>query len=260
MRLSGSFLSIVLAMALLGPAPAAAIGVVRDGASTPIVYRAAWHRNARRTSPSGPRSRWSARSVIEAWSAIRRRARRTRCGSPGSSCASSWSRTSSTSCWSPARSTRRATASRSASSLRSVFVTVLPSEFATALLTAGVAFSYQRLGVGAVGLAAVVLFVFQYLLRAGVAGLRPRRGARAAHTRARLAAGRPAHHGPADAVDARRDDRAPLGRGRPLRPRGRRACSACREREQELIHTAGAAARHRQVHLPRLDPRSPTAS
>ena len=53
-------------------------------------------------------------------------------------------------------------------SVRSVFLTVLPSEFATGLLTAGVAFSYQRLGVGAVGLAAVVLFVFQYLLRAGV--------------------------------------------------------------------------------------------
>ena len=53
-------------------------------------------------------------------------------------------------------------------SLKSVYLTVLPSEFATALLTAGVAFSYQRLGVGAVGLAAVVLFVFQYLLKAGV--------------------------------------------------------------------------------------------
>ena len=50
-------------------------------------------------------------------------------------------------------------------SVRSVYLTVLPSEFATGLLTAGVAFSYQRLGVGAVGLAAVVLFVFQYLLR-----------------------------------------------------------------------------------------------
>ena len=37
-----------------------------------------------------------------------------------------------------------------------------------ALLTAGVAFVYQRLGVGAVGLVAVVLFVFQYLLSAGV--------------------------------------------------------------------------------------------
>ena len=53
-------------------------------------------------------------------------------------------------------------------SVRAVYITVLPAEFATALLTAGVAFSYARIGVGAVGLAAVVLFVFQYLLRAGV--------------------------------------------------------------------------------------------
>jgi putative nucleotidyltransferase with HDIG domain len=53
-------------------------------------------------------------------------------------------------------------------SFRAVYVTVLPSEFATGLLTAGVAFSYGRIGVGAVGLAAVVLFVFQYLVRAGV--------------------------------------------------------------------------------------------
>jgi putative nucleotidyltransferase with HDIG domain len=52
---------------------------------------------------------------------------------------------------------------------REAFVTVLPVQFATALLTAGVAFSYGRIGVGAVGLLAVVLFVFQYLLRAGIA-------------------------------------------------------------------------------------------
>jgi putative nucleotidyltransferase with HDIG domain len=52
---------------------------------------------------------------------------------------------------------------------RAAFVTVLPVQFATGLLTAGVAFSYGRIGVGAVGLLAVVLFVFQYLLRAGIA-------------------------------------------------------------------------------------------
>jgi putative nucleotidyltransferase with HDIG domain len=52
--------------------------------------------------------------------------------------------------------------------LQSVYVTVLPSEFATGLLTAAVAYSYDRIGVGAVGLTAVVLFVFQYLVRAGV--------------------------------------------------------------------------------------------
>ena len=42
---------------------------------------------------------------------------------------------------------------------------MLPMEFAAALLTAGVAFSYGRIGVGAVGLLAVVLFIFQYLIR-----------------------------------------------------------------------------------------------
>jgi putative nucleotidyltransferase with HDIG domain len=54
------------------------------------------------------------------------------------------------------------------SNVRTIFMTVIPSEFATGLLTAGVAFSYGRLGVGAVGLAAVVIFIFQYLVRAGV--------------------------------------------------------------------------------------------
>jgi putative nucleotidyltransferase with HDIG domain len=53
-------------------------------------------------------------------------------------------------------------------SARTVYLTVLPSEFATGLLTAGVAFSYGRLGIGAVVLLAVVLFVFQYLLKAGI--------------------------------------------------------------------------------------------
>ena len=48
------------------------------------------------------------------------------------------------------------------------FVTALPSEFATALLTAGVAFTYGHLGVASVGLAAVVLFVFLYILRTSV--------------------------------------------------------------------------------------------
>jgi putative nucleotidyltransferase with HDIG domain len=48
------------------------------------------------------------------------------------------------------------------------YVTALPSAIATAMLTAGVAFSYSRIGVGSVGLAAVVLFVFLYILRASV--------------------------------------------------------------------------------------------
>jgi putative nucleotidyltransferase with HDIG domain len=53
-------------------------------------------------------------------------------------------------------------------SVRTVYVTVLPSEFATSLLTAAVAYGYVRAGVGAVAMAAVVLGVFQYLIWARV--------------------------------------------------------------------------------------------
>jgi putative nucleotidyltransferase with HDIG domain len=49
--------------------------------------------------------------------------------------------------------------------IRSIYLKMLPAEFASALLTAGVAFSYGQIGVGAVGLLAVVLFIFQYLIR-----------------------------------------------------------------------------------------------
>jgi putative nucleotidyltransferase with HDIG domain len=49
-----------------------------------------------------------------------------------------------------------------------LYLTMLPSEIATAFLTAAVAFGYVRLGIGAVALAAVVLVVFQYLVWARV--------------------------------------------------------------------------------------------
>jgi putative nucleotidyltransferase with HDIG domain len=48
------------------------------------------------------------------------------------------------------------------------FVTALPSQFATALLTSGVAFTYGHLGMGSIGLAAVILFVFLYIVRTSV--------------------------------------------------------------------------------------------
>jgi putative nucleotidyltransferase with HDIG domain len=49
-----------------------------------------------------------------------------------------------------------------------LYRTLLPSDVATALLTAAVAYAYVRLGFGAVALAAVVLIVFQYLIWARV--------------------------------------------------------------------------------------------
>jgi putative nucleotidyltransferase with HDIG domain len=49
--------------------------------------------------------------------------------------------------------------------LRHIYLPVLPVEFATGLLTAGVAFGYQNRNLAAIGLLAVVGLVFQYLLR-----------------------------------------------------------------------------------------------
>src|SRR4051794_11145031 len=52
--------------------------------------------------------------------------------------------------------------------LRGSYVTALPSQFATALLTAAVAFAYGHLGMTSVGLAAVILFVFLYIARTSI--------------------------------------------------------------------------------------------
>jgi len=51
------------------------------------------------------------------------------------------------------------------SSLREVYVPLLPVEFASGLLTAGVAFGYQGHNLAVVGLIAVIGLVFQYLLK-----------------------------------------------------------------------------------------------
>jgi putative nucleotidyltransferase with HDIG domain len=56
-------------------------------------------------------------------------------------------------------------------SFRQVYAPVLPVEFATGLLTAGVAFAYQGHNLAAVGLLAVVGLVFQYLLRTALSSV-----------------------------------------------------------------------------------------
>jgi putative nucleotidyltransferase with HDIG domain len=50
-------------------------------------------------------------------------------------------------------------------SFRTMYVPVLPSELATALLTVGIVWTYERVGLAAVALLAGALFTFQYLLR-----------------------------------------------------------------------------------------------
>jgi putative nucleotidyltransferase with HDIG domain len=164
-RISGSFLALVLAMALLGPAPAASIGIVATGIDA-VLFRRPWHRNLMNLAV------WAwfpiiGSMIIEALAGQ---------PVPGSENALGFAGLVGgvfmiTNFLNFAMVAGSLQLSREVSfreSLMSVYLTVLPSEFATGLLTAGVAFSYQRLGVGAVGLAAVVLFIFQYLLKAGV--------------------------------------------------------------------------------------------
>jgi putative nucleotidyltransferase with HDIG domain len=164
-RISGSFLAIVLAMALLGPAPAAVIGIV-SAVIDAIVSRLEWRKAVNNVanfavfpivggvllallvgdvSAAEPGELRFALAVLIIFMATNFlnfaivAAQNAAMGGP-----------------------------HFLNSVRTVYGTVLPSEFATGLLTAGVAFSYGRLGVGAVILLAVVLFVFQYLLKAGV--------------------------------------------------------------------------------------------
>jgi len=49
--------------------------------------------------------------------------------------------------------------------VRATYIPMLPVEFAVGLLTAGVAYVYNQFGLSAIGLVAVVCLVFQYLLR-----------------------------------------------------------------------------------------------
>ena len=139
------------------------------------------------------------------------------------------------------------------------FVTALPSEFAT-----GAADRQRRLhlrpprhGLGRPGRRDPVRLPLHPAHQRPGPGAR--RGADQAHARARLAADGPALDGAADALDARRDDGAPLGRGRALLAHGGGDARPRRARAGPDPHRR-AAARHRQVHPPRLRPvRGPQA-
>jgi putative nucleotidyltransferase with HDIG domain len=161
LRLAGSFVAIVLAMALLGPAPAAAIAAGCCFVDS-LVSRQPWHRAvvnlatyttfplvgglAIRFSigdfdPGNGDPLWFAAVVLVVFLMTN-----------------------------TLNFLMVATAAAIAYGapvpvLARSFVTALPSQFATALLTGGVAFTYGHLGIASVGLAAVILFVFLYIAR-----------------------------------------------------------------------------------------------
>ena len=159
LRLSGAFLAIVLAMALLGPAPAVAIGA-SSAFIEAVVSRLRPHDALANIAtyacfpllgglaidavPVGGDEFWFAAVVFAVFL--------------GANCVN----------FALIAAAVRFAHQVPASVMLRAFATALPTEFATALLTAGVVFTYGRLGVGAIALAAVVLLVFQYILRASV--------------------------------------------------------------------------------------------
>jgi len=164
LRLSGSFLSIVLAAALLGPAPAVALALgctlvdalasprsfdrllinLATAATFPLVCGLGIHAVSGDFVAGDEDALWFAAVVLIAFLA-----------------------TNTLNFLMVATASHFAYGTPVGLMLRS-FVTALPSEFATGLLTASVAFTYGYLGMASVGLAAVVLFVFLYILRTSV--------------------------------------------------------------------------------------------
>jgi putative nucleotidyltransferase with HDIG domain len=57
------------------------------------------------------------------------------------------------------------------SSFRQIYVPLMPVEFATGLLTAGVAYAYQGGNLAVIGLLALICLVFQYLLRTALSSM-----------------------------------------------------------------------------------------
>jgi putative nucleotidyltransferase with HDIG domain len=161
LRVSGAFFSVVLAMVLLGPAPAVAIGL-----GTTLAYAGITRRPFKNLLTDS--------AVWTVFAAV------------GGLMAESLVSDAGNALWFCAvvvlvymttnilnflliAAYHRATAGfRLLSSGKSLYLTMLPSEIATALLTATVAYGYMRWGLGAVALAAVVLVVFQYLVWARV--------------------------------------------------------------------------------------------
>jgi putative nucleotidyltransferase with HDIG domain len=164
-RISGSFLAIVLAMALLGPAPAVAIAT-SSAAIDALMSRRRWDLALYNVT------NYAVFSLVGGLMLDASIGHVVPGGDDGLRFALAvlivFMLTNFLNFWMVAALNALIGKGGILQSVQSVYLPVLPSEFATGLLTAGVAFSYSYIGVGAVGLLAVVLFVFQNLVRAGI--------------------------------------------------------------------------------------------
>jgi putative nucleotidyltransferase with HDIG domain len=167
-RISGEFPALVLAMALLGPVPAAAIGIA-SAATDAIISRPKWEHVLTNVSAYG--------AFCMAGGLLMRLldgpmpARTTPVAFAGSvvvvaivTNAMNFALVAGTACVRYRSSFLE--------QFRRVHLKLMPSQFAIALLTAGVAYMYRLHGLGSLALAAVVLLMFQYLLRAGIIAVR----------------------------------------------------------------------------------------
>jgi putative nucleotidyltransferase with HDIG domain len=158
-RISGSFAALVLAMALLGPVPAAAIGVVAVIFDN-LLTRRKWREllwNAATFALFGLFGGWMLTLVGRedpiAFAAC---------------VVLVYLVTNALSFASVAAYLRLSGVLSLREAYSTVYRTMLPFELATSLLTAGVVFGYDRLGVAALAFLVVVLFVFHHLVRTGV--------------------------------------------------------------------------------------------
>jgi putative nucleotidyltransferase with HDIG domain len=161
LRVSGAFFSVVLAMVLLGPAPAVAIGI-----GTTLAYAVITRRPINNVLTDS--AVWSVFALV---GGVIADALDPDAGDVLVFCAVVvlvYMTTNILNFLLIAAYHRATSGFRLLSSGRSLYLTMLPSEVATALLTAAVAYGYVRLGLGAVALAALVLVVFQYLVWARV--------------------------------------------------------------------------------------------
>jgi putative nucleotidyltransferase with HDIG domain len=164
LRLSGSFLALVLAMALLGPAPAVAIGIASSVLDA-VISRRSLDRGLVNTATFALFPLLGGVAIEFLVGADIHEVDRF---ALAALVVLVFMVTNAINFACVAAATAYAYAVPVRVMLRS-FATALPSEFATGLLTAGIVFTYFETGVGAVGLAAVVIFVFQYLLRTSIA-------------------------------------------------------------------------------------------
>jgi putative nucleotidyltransferase with HDIG domain len=162
LQVSGAFFAVVLAMVLLGPAPAAAMGSITTLATAPFSRRPPFAR-------LNDAAVWAVFPLVGGLMAEGLGVDQTAdvvwfCGVV----VLVYMVTNVLNFLLIALYHRETTGFRVWSMGRTLYLTMLPSEIATALLTATVAYGYVKLGIGAVALAAIVLVVFQYLIWARV--------------------------------------------------------------------------------------------